>query len=625
MGEWEKLYPDDWKERYRDAIVSAKTAVSKIRNGNQIFIGTGCGEPQHLIRALLSTDDLFDVDFYQLLPFTLSNFLGEPHFLDRFHFNAFFITDRTRQAAFEGKINYIPTYLSEIPSLFQRQIGVDVALIQVTPPDEFGYCSLGISVDVTKRAAEAAQFTIAQVNSYMPRTLGNSFVHVSKIDCLVPYDEPLIEVSLPEADEVIRRIAHYVSRLIEDGSTLEVGIGRLPAPVLPFLRRKKDLGIHTEMLSDAYLDLISEGVITNEKKTLHSGKIITSFCMGTRRLYRFVHDNPMVEFHPSDYVNDPLIISQNDKMVAINAALEIDLTGQICSDSMGYLFYSGIGGQADFLRGAARSKGGVPIIVMPSTAKGGTVSRIVPHLSEGAGVVVTRGGAHFVVTEYGIGYLKGRNIYQRVMELINLAHPTYREGLLDAAKQRRYIFEDQIPPSEKDLIYLEKLEHTMTLKDGTKVLFRPIRPTDEFAFRNFIYSFSEESLYNRFFQVIKVWPHPEAQRWVNIDYEKAMTEVGVITEGGLQRIIALGQYGEDEDEEGCVELALLVHEDCRKQGIGAFLLKLIIGLAEKNGYTKIGLTVLWNNKAMLHLLKKIYPELKLENAGGGILKGRAEL
>ncbi len=619
-------YPQDWKEKYRSKISTPKNAISKIKSGYRVFIGTGCGEPQCLIKTLLSEITIVDIDLYQMLPFTLSEFVNDPYFSYRFNFNTFFITKRIRKAAFEGKINYIPSYLSEIPKLFGREIELDVALIQVSPPDEFGYCSLGISVDITKRAAETAKMVIAQVNNFMPRTLGDSFIHVDKIDLLVPFDEPLIEVKLPEPDETTRRIAHFISRLVEDGSTIEVGIGKIPPSVLAFLGKKKDLGVHTEALNDAFIELVEKGIITNERKTLHPGKIITSFCMGTKKLYRFVHNNPMVEFHPSEYVNDPRVISKNDKMVSINSALEVDLTGQICSDSLGYFFFSGVGGQADFVRGSAKSKGGLPIIALPSTANEGKISRIVPHLSEGAGVTVTRAGSHFIVTEYGIGYLRGKNIYQRALEIINLAHPKFRKWLLDEAKKRHYVFQDQLVPPDKDIIYLEKFEHRMTLKDGTEVLFRPIRPTDEFAFRNFIYSFSDESLYNRFFQVIRVWPHPEAQKWVNIDYEKTMTIVGVVEEEkGLERIIAMGQYGEDENVEGGVEIALLVHESYRGMGIGEFLFKLIIEIAKDKGYKKLLMTVLETNRPMINLVKKLFPDVKFRREGGGILKADVDL
>jgi len=622
--QWERLHPEGWRQRYRSKVISAKGAISKVRNGDKVFLGTGCGEPQHLIRTLLSSKTLLDVDLYQILPFTLAHFLDDPYFTHRFNFHTFFISDRIRRAAFQGKVRYIPAYLSEIPALFDRQIELDVALIQVTPPDEFGFCSLGISVDVTKRAAERAKLLIAQVNAFMPRTLGDTFIPVDKIDYLVPYDEPLIEVEIPQGDEMIQRIGRNVSRLVEDGSTIEIGIGKTPAAVLPYLQHKRDLGVHTEMLSDAYIDLVAEGVITNERKTLHPGKIIASFCMGTRRLYRFVHNNPMIELHPSEYVNNRFVIAQNDRMASINTALEVDLTGQVCSDSLGYLFYSGVGGQADFLRGAAMSKGGVPIIALPSTAKGGQVSRIVPRLSEGAGVVITRAGVHFVVTEYGIGYLRGRDVAQRVLEMVNLAHPRFRKGLLEAAKEKHYIFTDQIPPPEKDLVYLEKLERTFGLKDGRKALIRPIRPTDEFAFRNFIYSFSDESLYNRFFQVIRVWPHPEAQRWVNIDYERTMTLVAVIEEEKeVRRIIGMAQYGEAEP--GTVEVALLVHEDFRNQGLGTFMLRLILEIAKEKGYREVSMTLLEDNKAVLHIVKGLFPGIKFERGSGGILKAKAAL
>jgi acetyl-CoA hydrolase len=314
-----------------------------------------------------------------------------------------------------------------------------VALIHVSPPDEHGFCSFGIEVGVTKPAAHAARIVIAEVNDQMPRTLGDSFIHVSKIDYAVPVSYKLPELPLGEVTELNKRIGQHVAELIEDGSTLQMGIGGIPDGVLLFLRDKRDLGIHTELFSDGVVELVERGVVTNEKKTLHPGKIIAGFLLGTQRLYDFVDNNPVVELHPTDYVNDPFLIAQNEKMVAINSAIEVDLTGQVCADSIGSRLYSGVGGQVDFIRGAARSKGGKPIIALPSTAKNDTISRIVPTLKPGAGVVTTRNDVHYVVTEYGVAYLHGKTIRQRVQALINIAHPKFRDELTHFAKEQHWL------------------------------------------------------------------------------------------------------------------------------------------------------------------------------------------
>jgi len=369
---------------YEEKKMSLEEALALIKTGDHIFIGSACGEPQYLVKGLvekashLSDNEILHVHTLGVAPY------AEPRYSERFRLNAFFVGINTREAVAEGRADYTPVFLSELPRLISRgMVPIDVALIQVTPPDEHGFCSLGVSVEITKTAARMAKLVIAQVNRYMPRVFGDSFVHVSEIDAFVEHDEPILEAPLPEEDIVSERIARYVAELVEDESTLQIGIGSIPNAVLGALREKRDLGIHTELLTEGVVDLVEEGVVTCEKKTINRGKIIASFAMGTRRLYDFIDNNPMVEFYESDYVNDPFIISQHEKMVAINQALEVDLTGQVCSDSLGYRFYSGLGGQADFMRGAMRSKYGKAITVIPSTAKEGEISRIKQVLSEG--------------------------------------------------------------------------------------------------------------------------------------------------------------------------------------------------------------------------------------------------
>ena len=361
-------------------LVSAEEAISQIKRGSRVFIGTGCGEPQHLIRTMVSDRNMQDIMIYQMLSSTLSAYVDDASFLNRFSIKLFFISNSMRKAAFEGKIDYIPTYLSQIPKLFSsHRIGLDVALVQVSPPDKFGYCSLGVSVDITRSGMENAPFVIAQINPKMPRTWGDSFVHVDEIDLLVDHEEPLVEV-LPQIkdNEISMRIGHYVSQLVEDGATLQVGFGNLPNAILKYLNKKKDLGIHTQLITDDLIPLIEQKVITNKKKTLLPGRIVASLCMGSCELYRYVDNNPIFYFRSSEFVNDPLQIARNDNLISISSALEVDLTGQVCSDSTGYLFYSGIGDQVDFLRGSEMSKGGFSIIALPSTAQNGRVSRLFP-------------------------------------------------------------------------------------------------------------------------------------------------------------------------------------------------------------------------------------------------------
>lgn len=435
-----------WLKKYNAKVVTADEAVKVIKSGDNVVIQPGCAAPLGLIKAMVNRkDELFDVNLYHILivgdlPYT------QPGMEKHFRHKAFFIGANTRKAVNEGRAEFIPIFLSEVTMLFKKGIlRSDVALINVSPPDEHGFCSYGIDVGNIKTPTEKSKIIIAQINDQMPRGLGNSFIHINKIDYIVEHSEPLMELPQvdPNADkrllEVYDKIGLYIADMIEDGSTLQMGIGAIPDSVMKYLKNKKDLGVHTEMFSDGIIDLVEEGVINGEQKSIHHGKIIAGFCLGTRKAYDFLDNNPIIEFHPQEYVNDPFVISQNKKMVAINSAIEIDLTGQVCADSIGSKFYSGIGGQVDFIRGAAHSEGGKPIIAFPSTTKDLKYSRIVPMLKPGAGVVTSRGDVHYVVTEYGVAQLFGKTIQERVRALINIAHPKFRDELTAYAKERYFI------------------------------------------------------------------------------------------------------------------------------------------------------------------------------------------
>jgi len=610
-----------WQHPYASKVVSAQEAVSKIMRGSRVFIGTGCGEPQHLILAMVKDERLQDIMVYQMLSSTLSQFVDDESFTRRFSLKLFFISQSMRKAAFEGKIDYIPEYLSQIPRLFSsHRIGLDAALVQVSPPDKFGYCSLGVSVDITRSAVEHSQVVIAQVNPRMPRTWGDSFVHVDDIDWLVPYEEPLVE-ALPRIkdNEVSRRIGLYVSQLVDDGATLQIGFGNLPNAILKYLDGKNDLGIHTQLITDGLIPLFEKKVITNKKKTLLPGRVVTSLCMGSEKIYRYVDNNPLFYFRSSEFVNDPTVIARNDNLISISSALEVDITGQVCSDSMGYLFYSGIGDQVDFLRGSSMSNGGFSIIALPSTAQNGTVSRIVPHLSEGAGVATTRGDVNFVITEYGIAELKGKGIYQRVMELAQIAHPKFREELIEVAKKRHYIFADQLPPTTEDLLFLEGYKYTLKLKEGKAVEFRPLLPSDEFAYRNFFYSLQEKTIYMRYFYKMRTFSHEVVQKqWSSVDYHKNMSILGLVQKGGHKEIMAIGSYAQDSDDRA--EVAFVVREDFQNKGIASYLLEILEKIARENHYSSFCATVLRENSAMISVFKNKFPKAKISSSGGSDLK-----
>jgi len=589
----------DWKEKYKDKIATAAAAMKLIKPGDSIFIGTGCAQPQHLVNALVEhSSHIYDAHIIHLLTMGGAPYADEK-FRERFKMNTFFIADNVRDALKKGIGDYTPIFLSEIPYEFDSgRIPIDVALISVTPPDANGLCSLGVSVDIVKSAAANARYIIAQVNSKMPRTFGDSFIHINKLDMLVPYDQDIIELPVAESNETLQRIGQSIARLIEDGSTIECGIGRVPQALAEFLKDKKDLGVHTEMFSDWIIELIECGAITCAKKTLNRGKVVASFCMGSKRLYDYIDNNPFFEFYPTEYVNDINIISQHEKMVGINVGLEIDLTGQVCADSLGYQFYSGIGGQVDFIRGAARGRGGKAIIAMPSTAKNGQVSRIVPHLTEGAGVVTTRGDVHYVVTEYGVAYLHGKSIRERVLDLINIAHPKFRKELTRAAKAQNYIYEDQIELVADQLHYPQELEHYDTLRDGTEIFFRPIKPTDEPALSEMLYSLSEESVRKRYITRTKTFPHRDIQHLTNIDYKKDMAIVGVVPGVSGDEIVAIGQYFLDPKTQAA-EVAFVVQDEWQQKGMGTFLLDYITKIAKQRGVKRFYAKVLSNNKPML--------------------------
>lgn len=590
----------NWKENYRSKLVSAQEAVSHIKSGSRIFIGTGCAAPQTLIEALTSEGQkVDDASIYHLLTMGVAPYAHDKYH-GRFRFNSFFISQNVRDAVQEGLGDYTPIFLSEIPKQFELgRIPLDVALIQVTPPNESGMVSLGVSVDIVKSAAENAKVLIAEVNSKMPWTHGNSLIPADYIDYMVESGRDLLTYNPVEIDEEVRAIARNVATLIEDGSTIEVGIGAIPQSILEFLSDKKNLGIHTEMFTDSLIGLIEEGIINNSKKTLNPGKTVASFIMGSEKLYQYVDNNPNIELYSSEYVNDPFIIGQMPKMVAINMALEVDLTGQVCADSLGHRFYSGIGGQVDFIRGAARSPGGKPIIAMRSTAKSGEISRIVARLSDGAGVVTTRGDVHYVVTEYGIADLHGKSIRERTMALINIAHPKFRKDLLKEAKDLHYIYEDQMEPGWENICYPAELERCAVIADGTEVLFRPMRPTDEEPLRELFYSLSQQSLYHRFFTVPKSLPHEKAMSLVNVDYEKDMAIVATSEEVSGEKIVAVGRYIRSSKDDKIAEVAFMVRDDWQNRGMGRVLLSALVDIAMERGIGGFVATVLPSNKQML--------------------------
>ncbi len=598
---------EQWRSLVRARTQGADEILRKIlHDGSRIYIGSGCGEPQYLVRSLTEL-----LPGYQDIEIVQNFSIGSiPEDWDILAKNArlktFFVGTRSRQAVNDGMADYIPIYFSSVPDLFREEPlwKLDITMVQVTPPDEHGYCSMGISVGMDKSAVESAGTVIAQINPQMPRTLGDSFLHVSQIHYFVEYDEPLIEFIVLERSSVAERIAQYVSILVEDGSTIQAGVGRVFNSVLRYLTDKKDLGIHTDTLTDAHLHLIRSGAVTGTRKTLHQGKIVASFCMGSRQLYNFVDNNPEVEFYPIEYVNNPKLISRHDRMVAINAALEIDLSGQICADSIGHKVYSGIGGYVDFMHGASSANSGKTIIVLPSTSPNGRKSRIVSHLANGAGVVSPRSTVRYIVTEFGIAYLHGKTIRERALALINIAHPRFREQLLAEAKGINYVYPDQVLPPIYEPLYPGQWETRQVFPPNENLFFRPIKPTDERALQEFFYSLPDQDVYYRFLSARKFFPHMSTQSMCNIDYEHEMAIVAVTGEIGNESVIAIGRYLLDQNT-NTAEVDFAVSSDWQRRGIGTFLLHYLCEIAKTKGITGFSAYVLAGNIAMVKVFNSV--------------------
>jgi len=604
MQEKSISYDPNWQKKYAEMIETPDRAVSGVHAGQRVFVGTGCAQPTELVKALTArSKDLQEIQIVHLLT------RGEAPYADAklanyFRVNSFFIAENVRHIIQKGLGDYTPIFLSDIPNLFSSgQLPLDVALIQVTPPDQDGRCSLGISVDIVKSAAQNASYVIAEVNPRMPRTLGDSWLHVYDLDLLVPVDVPIFEVPPPETTEVTRQIGEYVAALIDDGSTVEFGIGQIPQAVAEFLDDKKDLGIHTEMFTDAIIDMVERGIVNGKYKSIDRGKVVASFCMGTQKLYDYIDNNPVFSFHPTEYVNDPFVISKHRKMVAINVALEVDLTGQVCADSLGTQFYSGIGGQVDFTRGACRSPGGHAIIALPSTALDDSVSRIVARLSPGAGVVTTRGDVHYVATEYGVAYLHGKSVQERAIALISIAHPKFRAELLRQAIEAKYVRSEMADVEGKMAVGPKELKTTYILDDGLQITFRPIHPTDVPNMKNLFYTLSQQTLYYRFMSRAKQISQKEIQNFVYVDHRSEVAIVGTLPEAHGEDIIAIGRYYLDP-RTNRAEVAFVVSDKWQQQGIGSFLYRYLITIARSYGIRGFTAEVLRENKAMQAVFNK---------------------
>jgi len=598
---------EHFKKIYKEKFLSVENIFNQIHLGDRIFISTACGEPQHLVSSLIDFVEsnpkaLMDSEVMHVWTLGVAPYAKEKY-KRNFRYNSFFIGNNARSAINAGLADYSPIFLSKIPRLFRKgMVSLDVALIQTSLPDEHGHVSLGVSVDIVKAATESARVVVAQMNKNMPRVHGDGFIHISDIDYAVHYDENLLVYKDDPDSDIAQNIGMYVSRLVENGDTIQVGYGSIPNAVLASLKNKKDLGIHTELISDGLVDLMKSGVVTNQRKTVNRGKTVATFCMGHKETYKYINDNPAVEFKTVDITNNPLIIAQHTNMTAINSALEIDLTGQASAESLGHTFYSGIGGQADFMRGAVLAENGKTILTIPSTADNDTVSRITPFLSEGAGVTLNRGDIHYVVTEYGIAYLHGKNIRERAMELIAIAHPKFRPELIREAKKRNLIYKDQAYIAGKGGEYPSDLESHRVTKTGYEIILRPVKISDEPALKEFFYDLSDNSLYKRFISTRKDMPHERLQDFVVIDYRKEMVILAIVEENDQEKVVGLGQYGIIEGKH-MADIAFVVSDNAQNEGIGRELLSYLTLLAKKTGLLGFTAEVLVNNLPMQHLFE----------------------
>lgn len=594
---------------HKNKRLSPEEAAALVRSGQRVLMGSGASAPQSLIGALARVAErVHDVEVLHLLTLGPAPY-ADARFEGHLRHNALFIGPNVRGAVQRGLADYTPCFLSEVPSLLRSgRLPVDVAMIQACPP-QGGVSSLGVSVDIIKAAVETASLVICQVNPKMPWTLGDSFIREEDIDVIVEHEEELPELPARESTPEAAAIGRYCARLVRDGDTIQVGIGSIPDAVMAALVGRKDLGVHSEMISDGVLDLWKAGVITGKRKNIHPGKIVTSFCMGSRALYAAMDRNPAFEFFPSDYTNNPVVIASHDRMISINSALEVDLTGQVCADSVGSRMYSGVGGQVDFIRGAAWSKGGRSVIALPSTAKDGTLSRIAPVLKEGAGVVTTRADIDFVVTEWGIASLKGKTVRERAAALIGVAHPDHRKALVAEAEKRGFLDAGHVLPLEAPP-YRAELETTETFK-GRTVFFRPLKPSDLRRLKDLFYTQSPETTYKRYGLPLKRLSERQFQELVAVDSRKSVAIGGFVCERGRERLVAVARYWLEEGAK-TAEAAFTVRDDYQGRGIGRFLVDYLSRLAQNEGVEGFRAQVLTDNEAMLSVFRKAFesPEEK---------------
>jgi len=587
---------------FEERLTTANDAVSLVKAGNQVFIGTACATPRKLVSALENTNPLPpDVTLVHFLTTgAILNDQDKP--LTHFRHKCFFVGSDERKAAAQGIAEYIPISLTQVPQLFEnRRIPIDVAIVQVTPPDDFGNVSLGVSVDISLDALTYARRAIAEINPNMPRTLGDTTIHISQFEKLVWNDSPIIEYQHLPLDDVAKQIAAYIASIIEDGSTLQIGLGRIPNEAFKFLMDRRDLGIHTDVITDAIIPLIEQGIITGRNKSRNHGKIVASYSMGSRKLYDLIDNNPLFVFKPIAYVSNFKTISSQHKMVSVTQAFAVDLTGQVCADQFEGEFYSGVSTQPDFIRGAAYSHGGKPIICLRSTTDDGKSSRIRSLLQEGEGVTVARSDVHYVITEYGIAYLFGKSIRERALALIEIAHPAFRSSLLEEAKKLNYVHAHQVLKS-KDAYRVEH-ERNINLKNGALTTLRPARASDAAALQSFFHKMSQEDRYTRFFQRLSTLTFGEVQRLCNVDQREEVAFLAVTGTRENETVIGNACYFLNPST-NLGEVAYMILPEWQGSGLGSAMQACLVEHAKSQNLRGFAAEILTNNKNMVKLAKR---------------------
>jgi acyl-CoA hydrolase/GNAT superfamily N-acetyltransferase len=595
-----------WADNYVEKKRSVQEAVRMIRAGQRVFIGSSCGEPQYLVHEFAkAADTLKDVEIVRLLvlettPLTLIADKTRGHTIN---IRSFYLGSAKPHGLAKNMRFITPVNLSAVPKLFKsRQLPIHVALVQATPPDDFGWMSLGVSVDITLAAVMSADLVIVQVNSYMPRVLGRSFIHVNDVDVVVQHDEPLLTIGDMPESEAAYTIAKLIPRLIDDGSTIQISLGTTPQAVLMALKDKNDLGIHTQYLTDDIMHLVSRGVITNRRKGFNEGKLVASSAIGTQRLYEFLDDNPAIEFHPSDYVNHPGIISRHYKMVSINVAMTMDLTGQVAADALPLNYFSGVTGMLDFFRGSAQAEGGKSILLIPATSQHGKKSRIVSMLSDTA-VVVPRGDVHYVVSEYGAVNLFGKSYQERAMAMISIAHPDFRDELFFEAKKMGLLSPQRTLKESIHGVYPVKFEETLEI-EGRQVTVRPAKPVDERRIQEHFYSLDKDDVVFRFFHEKSTFFREEVEGLSQIDYIKNLTIVAVVGEFGFGQVVSIGEYLLDP-EANTAEIAFSVSRDWQGRGLGTMIIRKLAEAARENDISGFYAYTTVQNRAMMALFEKL--------------------